>query len=312
MSKNDAQLQQVPGYLAALHGATPVGVPFPNPTSQAQRIENARYVARQAGVDASGVVDPKTGRTTDPNAKHWYDPGVLGPIVVGGSAAGVGLLGGPWAGAAAASQGATGGTGLGAVGGAGVPSMPWTLPAEYLGPAEVGASGLGADVASTMGVPGTVGTSGGGLWGGLQKIGGGLFGGGKNMWGPLAASSGLDLLGGYLSSRAANKAAETQLEYGNRALDFEKGRYADAQKNLAPYIANGQNANNTAASALMPTSGPAPTAANLGPQFMAPFQQNAQNNGSRMVQMRAPDGSTQAVPDFQVAHFTSRGATVVG
>lgn len=307
MQTNDAALQQIPGYLAALHGATVAGSPFPNPTSQAQRVENARAVARGAGVEASGVIDPKTGHTTDPNASHWYDPGTIGPLAVAASGFGVGALGGAFAPVAAA-------TGLSTVGSA--PLAAATSP--YLAALGV-APTAGANAAGTLGASyaGNVAVGGGGgLWGGLQSIGRGLFGGGGgagggNLWGPLAASSGLDLLGGYLSSRAANNAANQQLEYGNRALDFEKQRYADAQGNLAPWIDTGQQAVKTAGAAMMPSNGPAPTAANVAPQFMAPFQQNAQNNGSNLVMLQAPDGSQRQVPGTLVPHFLSRGAKVV-
>lgn len=127
----------------------------------------------------------------------------------------------------------------------------------------------------------------------------------------LVGSSGMDMLAAYLSARAAKQASDQQFEFGQQALQFEKDRYANSQANFKPWIDTGQQAVGTLGSALMPTSGPAPTADNLAGQWIGGLQANAKNNGRSLVSMRAPTGEIKQVADFQVPHYMAAGARVV-
>lgn len=292
----------------------------------------------RVGPDGSPSVDAAPHGALDQIA-HWAPPAILTAMAVTGGYNALSGLRGAGTLAGGGTGGGGGATPLAGVGGsaganAGVPAMPWTLGAgsEGLLPGgaipgafnavvpSVASSPVSGSVAPYVGsalVNGTQ-TGGGGFWNGLKNLGKGLLGlrgnGNKdNGTNPYqnGINTGLDLLNAYLGSKAAKDAAQAQIDAANKALDFEKQRYGDAQNNFRPYIEHGQQANTAFADAMMPANGQAPTAANLGPQFMAPFQQNAQNNGQRMVTMRAPNGETRQVPDFQVPHYSAQGATVV-
>lgn len=55
-----------------------------------------------------------------------------------------------------------------------------------------------------------------------------------------AAAIGGSLLGGYLQSRSANKAADAQTANFQKGLDWTKQVYGNAQGNFQPFIAGGQ------------------------------------------------------------------------
>lgn len=137
-------LQRVPEYQAALRGASLPGAPFPTPTNFAQRVENARWAAKQYGdiTIPSGQITAN-GDVVDPNRTHWYtDPRIMGPIAVA-AATGIGLLAGPAAGAgSAAADGALVNT-------AGVGSPAFTAATTSV--PQVASQGISAGVASGAG-----------------------------------------------------------------------------------------------------------------------------------------------------------------
>lgn len=147
------QLLQLPGYQQAVRSA-----------DRYTRGEVARRFAAAHGIQVpSGAVDEQ-GRFSDPNASHWYDPGKIGPLVVGGSALGVGLLGGPFAGAAAASGagpagGGTAASAAGPVGGIPIAYAPGAAApnAGALGTSVAGLSPLGSLAPTVANAAGNVG-----------------------------------------------------------------------------------------------------------------------------------------------------------
>lgn len=158
-----------------------------------------------------------------------------------------------------------------------------------------GVNASGADILNAGGVPGAAG----GFWDFLK----GNF--------PLIYGLGSSAVGTALAAHAASKAANQEAQAAQQALDFEKQRYADAQANFGPYIKTGQQAVTTLGNFMMPANGPAPTADNLIGRFNGTQVANMQNNGSRMVTLKAPTGEVRQVPDFQVPGFLAHGATVV-
>lgn len=124
-------------------------------------------------------------------------------------------------------------------------------------------------------------------------------------WGRLAPaiiSGGLQGFASWQQSRAANKAAQQQVDASNRALDFSKGIYEEQRANQQPFIGVGQGAVTNLGS-LMGVTPQAP---------YQPPQQTEQPRGlgvlGSMVLMRAPDGSTRSVLPDQVAFLEARGA----
>lgn len=230
-----------------------------------------------------------------------------------------GILGGAGLGALEGYGGDAlfGGGGLPAQGSSGLYDFGTTAPSASDYGGLLMPNTLGALNSADMGIGGLVsgasigGASGGGLLGGLGSLGSYLKKHPGVAMGGIAAGG--DLLGSYLQARAAKQAADAQVEWANKALQFEQEKYGDAKQNFAPYIANGGNAVNAMGAALMPTDGsPAPTAANLAPQWTGPLLSQAGRNGSSMVTMQAPTGETKQVPDFMMASYLARGAKVVG
>lgn len=73
-------------------------IPFPNPTNDAQRVQNARARAKRAGVDiGSGVLNPQSGELQDPDRGFGRailsHPGIMVPAVLGGGLGLASLLG---------------------------------------------------------------------------------------------------------------------------------------------------------------------------------------------------------------------------
>lgn len=245
------------------------------------------------------------GGYTATKKNAWYDVGV--PLAIGGMMGYGALTGGAGlAGSAAASGGGGAATPLGTIG----ESAGWA-PGTVAGGALASGPVAGAGslvVPTASNAAGTLG--GGGFWSGLGHGLESIFGGGKGGGNGVATgiNTGLNVLGGYLGSRAANQAAQQQIAAGTQALNFDKQRYADAQANYAPYIANGQAAD-TAMSNFI--SGPSSPINQVGRFNAAPLAA-AQNNGQQMVLMRAPNGETQQVPAELAPHYKSQGAQVVG
>jgi hypothetical protein len=156
---------------------------------QIQQGERARQLARQRGLDTSGMAWDGT-QFTDSNADHWYsDPRVLGPIAVGASA-GIGAL----AGAPAAAGGAAA-LDTSIASGAGASS----IPAGAAVPAAAG----GASAAVPLGGVTAGAAAGGSAWDRIQRAltsGDGLT----------AAAAITAALAGGDGSNAATRASEEQ------------------------------------------------------------------------------------------------------
>lgn len=189
----------------------------------------------------------------------------------------------------------------------GVDWMKWAIPAATLGTLGVGgvlagggaaAASAGAPAATEAGIFGSAGlgstiapvasaTSGGSIWARLA---------------PQLVGAGIQGLGSYMQSRAANKAAQQQMQASERALDFSKGIYNDQKANQQPFIQTGQSAIGTLGGLM----GYAPPQAPQGntAQPRGPLS----SLGGEMVQMRAPDGSVRMVPANQASYLEARGA----
>lgn len=276
----------------------------------ASGLSNWEYASRQSQ-EVKKALEAATyytsNRPTGPTNKQVA--GTFGAMaagaLTGGALQNAGMLGAPaGSGTLASVPTATPAAASGGMMWGGAPSTAGLFaPSGMVGTtAASGAAASGAGATAT-----TAAAGGGGFWGGVGKMLGGSGG-----WGPVAVNAGLNVLGSYMASRAANQAAEQQMEFGRQALDFEKQRYADAQANFKPWITQGTNAVNTIGASLMPTDGSkAPTANNLAGQFNSGLLANAANNGRNMVQMKGPTGDVQAVPSYLVPHFQAKGATIV-
>ena len=151
---------------------------------------------------------------------------------------------------------------------------------------------------------------------------------------PLIISAGASIAKAKMASNAAKKAAQTQETAGERALGFQTQAYQQQRADVAPYAQAGQAslANLTAMgqqpvvsrgpNGYQPTRPPAPapmpaaspmTLNQIGPASGArPRGPMSPDGGdSQMVQLRAPDGSVQAVPATVAPHYLSRGAVRV-
>ena len=137
----------------------------------------------------------------------------------------------------------------------------------------------------------------------------------------LGGSAAIGLIGASKASKAAKQAATTQtastdraaalqFQLGNRALDFQREAWQQAQANAAPYLAAGS----TALGGLMGLTGLNGSSPGAGAgaglaQIMGPAAGGYQ--APEMVSMRSPTGQIKSVPRAMVPHFESRGAVVV-
>ncbi len=154
---------------------------------------------------------------------------------------------------------------------------------------------------------------------------------------PLIISAGASIAKAKMASNAAKKAAQTQETAGERALGFQTQAYQQQRADVAPYAQAGQAslANLTAMgqqpvvsrgpNGYQPTRTPAPapmpaaspmTLNQIGPASGArprgPMSPMSPDGGDGpMVQLRAPDGSVQAVPATVAPHYLARGAVRV-
>lgn len=144
----------------------------------------------------------------------------------------------------------------------------------------------------------------------------------------IGAAGGLGFLGARSQANAAKDAAQTQAESTDKALALQREMWAAQQQNQAPWVSAGQGAVSTLAR-LMGTPQPAMAMPSQGPQnamggqtnMLARIAGGPRTIGTRaagavlgqqgMVVLRAPDGSTQAVPEAQAEHYISRGAARV-
>lgn len=148
------------------------------------------------------------------------------------------------------------------------------------------------------------------------------------------ATAGATLYGAHQASKAAKDAAQTQTDYGNRALDLQQQMYQQDRADQAPYRNIGYGALNTLGSMMgpkfnaggggfQPSMGGQPTAGpsaqppmgqgfNLGAMSTAGSVQSPMAGQGDTVLMLGPDGSQKRVPRGAVSHFEARGAQVIG
>lgn len=148
--------------------------------------------------------------------------------------------------------------------------------------------------------------------------------------------AGSSIAGAAIASHSAKNAAKTQAASADKALALEREQYQQQQQNLAPYRGlsavlpqlmgrAGQGVTSTGWGQYQaPTSTGNPFASlyqggqsqppspPMGHAF-TPTPDGGQVGGQPggLVTLRAPDGTTQQVPQAQVPHFLSRGATMV-
>lgn len=188
----NAQLAQIPGYLDAVRKASP-----------GTRGQVARQFAAMHGIQApSGAVDER-GQFYDPNASHWYDPQVLGPIAVGSlaTAGAAGALGGAGVLGSAGGSGAAGG--LSAAAGGGGPLAATSVPTGlgFGGLTAAQAYGGAAPVADYLGNKPSI----------LRRVGNAVTGGGESGASPWLQAA-LAALSGIPALVAANKNKPTAEE----------------------------------------------------------------------------------------------------
>lgn len=115
-------------------------------------------------------------------------------------------------------------------------------------------------------------------------------------------------------AKKAKDAAKTQVEAGDKALDFEKRQYADVQQNYAPWRAAGTGAMLNLAGAfgvpMVGNQGPVnPRSVASGQVPMSAFGGAPQDP---MVMVEAPNGrGRKLVPQWQAQHYASRGARII-
>lgn len=103
-------------------------------------------------------------------------------------------------------------------------------------------------------------------------------------WALPVAQIGGSILSGIMGSNAANKAAGQAAAAQQRALDFSKGIYTDAQGNFSPYIHTGQDALTSLAGFLGLPGGNAGGSQATFQQFTeTPFYQFALDQGNLAV-----------------------------
>lgn len=100
------------------------------------------------------------------------------------------------------------------------------------------AGGLVGTSVATGAMPAAAAGGGGG--GGVGHFLSGLFKGGGVK--PQIAAGAFNLAQSAIAANSAKRAAQIQAQYGNRALDFEMGRYNDAKTNFTPFLQGGQTA----------------------------------------------------------------------
>jgi hypothetical protein len=159
-------------------------------------------------------------------------PGVFNGLLNSGAPAAAGAGGAAFDAAPAISS---------AQGAANAASLGWTVPGA------MGGAAIPAAATSAIPAAATIATRAAEAAGPFSVL--------KGLALPMAINAGANVVGAALSSRAANNAAESQIEAGDRALAFLREQYGDAKTNLAPYMTAGTQALNTVSSAL-PTQVP--------------------------------------------------------
>lgn len=122
-------------------------------------------------------------------------------------------------------------------------------------------------------------------------------------------NTGANVLGGYMSSRAAGKAADQQAKAAQASLDLQRNIYEQGRADQMPWLNAGRGSVTTLQRLMGVDSNPASTMPMTSSQQAVqrnPMQQLA--GGGEMVTMRAPDGSTRPVPAAMVGQLEARGA----
>lgn len=173
-----------------------------------------------------------------------------------------------------------------------------------------------------------------GIWADIAGIGAGIAGfaaapftGGASIPAGLAAAG--SLVGAGLQSDAVSSAAKAQQDAANKALTLQQTMYNTTRSDLSPYasIGNGALMNlrqlaGIPAAASAPASGVPQSIGSFAktPPAGAPIVGTAVPRGtvspngtdSGYVTLRAPNGSTKAVPMNEVPHWVSLGAQIMG
>jgi hypothetical protein len=125
---------------------------------------------------------------------------------------------------------------------------------------------------------------------------------------PAAISIGTSIWNAISGKKAAKKAADQQIAASNKAQGQLDTIYGGAMQNYQPYLQQGQRANMEMGRLMGLGGGQMPQSGQpMGQQQVPPPM--ARSGGA--VMMRAPDGSTMAVPSQHVDHYRQRGAQVV-
>lgn len=223
------------------------------------------------------------------------------------------------AGAIVATGGLLSGVGAAAAGGAAssssVPTIASTSYGTGLGtmPSVAGGTALGGGAAAGAGASAAIPTIGSTTYGtGMAAASPTIAASstpavlsGLN-WGTLASKLvplGLQGFGSFMGSRAANNAAQQQMDAANKALAFSEGIYNDQKANQQPFIGMGHSAVNTLGGLM----GLTPAAPVSQPRTAQPTGGPLGGIGQGVL-MQAPDGSTRQIPQDQVAMYEARGA----
>jgi len=291
------------------------------------RLENGRVVSMEQGGHSAlsplvwAAKHPKT--TIALMAAPVVAPYAVQALTGGGGAAGAGEAG---AGTGVASGAAPAATAPITAGAAGTTGATGALGADVATEAAAGMSG------------GTAGTGASSWLGGVGKFLGSTAGG------AVIGTAG-NLIGAGIQSRGISKAAEIQAQTAREALAYAKQRdqylqnleaqrYGQFNARMQPYMNLGQSAGARMAQilGLDPSQfAPAQTWPGVTGSETGAVQPDIRQRGpatpggpaegtavprpasvGQMITMRAPDGSTKAVPQEHVSFYQQAGAQVVG
>jgi len=336
MTLAEARLYQA----AHRYAATDPSNPNLSPDVRAE-LQDPRVQAAMAGKQTTTVKVGETTYTIENGQPTGYSRGsVWKPIAAAALTAAGGVALGVVTGPGAAGAGGAGaGTGVTSGAASAVPASAGGAAA--LGP--VTPEGLAATQAVTSGatVPASLSNVGVPSSSWLGPVGKFL---GSTAGGAVIGTAG-NLIGAGIESHGISKAAEIQAQTAREALAYAKQRdqylqnleaqrYGQFNARMQPYMNLGQSAGARMAQilGLDPSQfAPAQTWPGVTGSEMGAVQPNIRQrgpatpggpvegtavprppSGGQMVMMRAPDGSTQQVPQEHVSHYTQLGAQVVG
>jgi len=297
-----------------------------NPNSIKLNDQQKQAVIRAAQANGVVVDEGGNGQEVDDSGNFRAKGHKLRNTLIVAGLAGAALLTAGAAGAFGGAAGAgAGGVEAGATAGLGTAALPGamaTLPALAGTTAAVMAPAAATALAAGSAVPALAGTAGTAAAASAAK--------GIPSWlapvlGTVVPTVG-GLIGATIQSNASKDAAALQAEGIQKALDFEKQQYADLTGRLAPYVSAGGASTDRMSQLLglparadttatgTPARGPA-VANYSAPNVAGPQQQTTQplaRSAEPTVMLQAPDGSTRAVPQSQVAAYVSKGAKQIG